>query len=113
MVKNGNGNVKRTAAVVENNGNVVFTSKQFEQLMKSLSHFNQNAQEPKEMDHPFGEGTIYCFSYVNGVIEGRIIDTGASDHMSPDSQDLIDVQDLKYKQMIYFPNGHTSVISQV
>ncbi|PWA80700.1 hypothetical protein CTI12_AA114230 [Artemisia annua] len=113
VVKNGVGNVKRTAAVVESSGNVVFTSKQFEQLMKSLPHFNQNAQEPIEMDHPFGEGTIYYFSCINGVIEGWIIDTRASDHMSPDSEDLIDVQTLKYKQMINLPNGHTSVISQV
>ena len=40
VVKNGNGNVRRTAAVVENSGHVVFTSKQFEQLMKSLPHFS-------------------------------------------------------------------------
>jgi hypothetical protein len=113
VVKNGNGNVKRTAAVVENSGHVVFTSKQFEQLMKSLPQFNQNAQEPTKMDHPFGEGTIYCFSCTNGVIEGWIIDTGASDHISPESEDLIDVQTLKYKQMINLPNGHTSIISQV
>ncbi|PWA63000.1 hypothetical protein CTI12_AA355130 [Artemisia annua] len=55
VVKNCNGNVRRTVAVVENSSHVVFTSKQFEQLMKSLPHFNQNAQEPTEMDHPFGE----------------------------------------------------------
>lgn len=50
---------------------------------------------------------------MNGIIEGWIIDTGASDHMSPDSNDLTDVEVLKYKQVINLPNGHTSVISKV
>ncbi|GKG13257.1 hypothetical protein Tco_0350217, partial [Tanacetum coccineum] len=65
------------------------------------------------MEHPFGEGTFYCFSYVNGVIEGWIIDTEASDHMSPDNNDLDDVHVLKNKQVINLPNGHTSIISKV
>nr|GEW31842.1 peptidase family M48 family protein [Tanacetum cinerariifolium] len=41
-MKSGNAPVKRHAALVKNGGHVVFTSKQFEQLLKSLPHFNQN-----------------------------------------------------------------------
>ncbi|GJX58761.1 retrovirus-related pol polyprotein from transposon TNT 1-94 [Tanacetum coccineum] len=48
---------KRTAAVVES-GNVVFTSKQCEQLMKSLPHFNvqnlnKGGDSDEEFDHHF------------------------------------------------------------
>ncbi|GJX84085.1 hypothetical protein Tco_0333566 [Tanacetum coccineum] len=51
---------KRTAAVVES-GNVVFTSKQFKQLMKSLPYFNvQNLNKggdlDEELDHHFAAG---------------------------------------------------------
>nr|GEV64818.1 retrovirus-related Pol polyprotein from transposon TNT 1-94 [Tanacetum cinerariifolium] len=110
VMKNGNGNttVKKTATLAKNEGHVVFTSKQFEQLLKSLPHFNQTGDNAPEIEHHFGEGTIYCFSCVNGVIERWIIDTGASDHMSPD-----DVQMLKNKQVINLPNGHTCVILKV
>ncbi|GKD67850.1 cysteine-rich receptor-like protein kinase 8 [Tanacetum coccineum] len=83
---------KSTAAFAENGGHVVFTFKKFEQLMKSIPHFNQTGETP-EIDHPFGEG--------------------ASDHMSPDSDDLDNVFELKNKQVINLPNGHTSVISKV
>ncbi|GJW51846.1 peptidase family M48 protein [Tanacetum coccineum] len=103
----------KTTALVENGGHVVFTSKQFEQLLKSLPHFNQNVKNTPEIQHPFGEGTVYCFSCVNGVIEGWLIDTGVSDHMSPDNNDLDNVHVLKNKQVINLPNGHTSVISKV
>lgn len=100
MQKTGAGHVKRNANVVmvENGGLVVFTSKQFEQLMKSLPQFNQAANT--ELEHPFGEGTIHCFSCVNGIVEGWIIDTGASDHMSLDSEDFDVVTTLKTKQLI-------------
>nr|GEW02752.1 peptidase family M48 family protein [Tanacetum cinerariifolium] len=43
-MKSGNAPVKRTATLVENGGHVVFTSKQFKQLLKSLSHFYQNGE---------------------------------------------------------------------
>ncbi|GJY43002.1 hypothetical protein Tco_0431215 [Tanacetum coccineum] len=67
-------------------------SKQFEQLLKSLPHFNQNGENTPEIQHPFGEGE--------------------SDHMSPDNNDLDNVHVLKNKQVINLPNGHTSVISK-
>ncbi|GKG00597.1 hypothetical protein Tco_0302287, partial [Tanacetum coccineum] len=41
-----------------------------------------------------------------------IIDIGASDHMSPDNNDLDGFHVLKNKQVINLPNGHTSVISK-
>ncbi|GKG28061.1 hypothetical protein Tco_0406388, partial [Tanacetum coccineum] len=80
--------------------------------MRSIPYFHQQTGS-SEMEHPFGEGTVYCFSCFNGVIEGWIIDTGASDYMSPDSDDLDSVCVLKNKQVINLPNGHTSVISKV
>nr|GEV88795.1 cysteine-rich RLK (receptor-like protein kinase) 8 [Tanacetum cinerariifolium] len=85
----------------------------FEQLLKSLPHFNQTSDNALEIKHPFGKGTLYCLSCVNGVIEGWIIDTRANDHMSLDNNDLDDVQVLKNKQVVNLPNGHTSVISKV
>ncbi|GJR00410.1 retrovirus-related pol polyprotein from transposon TNT 1-94 [Tanacetum coccineum] len=81
-------------------------------LLKSLLHFNQNGKTASKVEHPFGEGTFYCFSCVNEVIKGWIINTGASDHMSPESNDLDDIHVLKNKQVINPPNGHTSVISK-
>ncbi|GKA72567.1 retrovirus-related pol polyprotein from transposon TNT 1-94 [Tanacetum coccineum] len=108
-MKSSNAPVKRTTSLVENGGHVVFTSKQFEQLLKSLSHFNQNDETAPKVEHPFGEGIIYCFSCVNGVIEGWIIDTGASDHMSPESNDLDDIHVLKNKQVINMPMAFEGV----
>ncbi|PWA57489.1 hypothetical protein CTI12_AA409510 [Artemisia annua] len=103
--RNGPGTFKRNAnaVMVEDGGHVVFTSKQFEQLMKSLPQFNQATNT--DIEHPFGEGTIYCFSCVNGIVEGWIIDTGASDHMSPDSDEFDTVALLKTKQLINLPNA--------
>nr|GFB05081.1 peptidase family M48 family protein [Tanacetum cinerariifolium] len=112
VAKSGNAPVKRTTTLLENGGHVVFTSKQFEQLMKSIPYFHQQTGS-FEMENPFGEGIVYCFSCINGVIRDWIIDTGASDHMSPDSDDLNNVCVLKNKQVINLPNGHTSVISKV
>ena len=76
MHKNGNGNVRRNAnaVMVEDGGHVVFTSKQFEQLMKSLPHFNHTTNT--EMDHPFREGTIYCFSCVMGLWKVGLLTLG-------------------------------------
>ncbi|GKC02060.1 cysteine-rich receptor-like protein kinase 8 [Tanacetum coccineum] len=96
-------------------GNVVFTSKQFEQLMKSLPHFNiQNINKGgdsyEELDHHFA-ACIYCFSTINGVI--WILDTGCTDHVTPVSNDLSDLRDLQYQQLINLPNGQTSTISQI
>ncbi|GJT04307.1 retrovirus-related pol polyprotein from transposon TNT 1-94 [Tanacetum coccineum] len=75
----------RNSVLVENEGHVVFTSKQFEQLLKSLPQFNQAGDNSTDMEHPFGE----------------------------DNNDLDDVYVLKNKQVVNLPNGHTSVISKV
>ncbi|PWA95867.1 hypothetical protein CTI12_AA044930 [Artemisia annua] len=70
-VKGAHQSVRRTAALVENGGQSVFTSKQFEQLMKSIPHFNRATEVANAtMEHPFGEGTLYCFSCVNGITKG-------------------------------------------
>ncbi|GJT65771.1 retrovirus-related pol polyprotein from transposon TNT 1-94 [Tanacetum coccineum] len=63
-MKSSNAPVKRTTTLVKNGGHVVFTSKQFEQLLKSIPHFNQNDEANLEM---------------------------RSDHMSPESNDLDDI----------------------
>ncbi|GJZ67713.1 hypothetical protein Tco_0630953 [Tanacetum coccineum] len=54
-MKSGNAPVKRTVALVKDGGHVVFTSKQFEQLLKSLPHFNKNGETAPDVEHPFGE----------------------------------------------------------
>ncbi|GJU75733.1 hypothetical protein Tco_1272803 [Tanacetum coccineum] len=94
-------NQKAKSGVKSGNGNA-----------PSLPHFNQTGDN-SDTEHPFGKGTVYCFSCVNGVIEGCIIDIGASDHMLPDNNDLDGVHVIKNKQVINLPNGHTFVISKV
>ncbi|GKD61572.1 retrovirus-related pol polyprotein from transposon TNT 1-94, partial [Tanacetum coccineum] len=94
---------KRTTAAVES-GNVVFTSRQFEQLMKSLPHFNaqnfhKGGDSDEELDHHFAAG-IYCFSIINGVI--WILDTGCTDHMTHVSNDLTELRKLEFQQLISF-----------
>ena len=59
-VKGANQPVRRTAALVVNGGQIVFTSKKFEQLMKSITYFNQAIEAANAtMDHLFGEGTLH------------------------------------------------------
>nr|GEV09219.1 peptidase family M48 family protein [Tanacetum cinerariifolium] len=57
VAKSGNAPVNRTPGLVKNRGHVVFTSKQFEQLMKSIPYFHQQTAS-SEMEHPFGEEAV-------------------------------------------------------
>ncbi|GKC90760.1 cysteine-rich receptor-like protein kinase 8 [Tanacetum coccineum] len=114
----GQGQFKKIAANVES-GNFVFTSKQFEQLMKSLPQFDRSQEQKGDTDEELepeyvaGISCFYCLSCSNGVIQGWIIDTGASDHMTPHSDYLQTPVYLQFKPHINLPNGHTSVISQI
>nr|GEW23408.1 retrovirus-related Pol polyprotein from transposon TNT 1-94 [Tanacetum cinerariifolium]GEW75783.1 retrovirus-related Pol polyprotein from transposon TNT 1-94 [Tanacetum cinerariifolium] len=105
---------KRTTVTAES-GNAVFTSKKFEQLMKSLPHFNiqnlnKGGDSDEELDHYFAAG-IYCFSTINSVI--WILDTRYTDHMTLVPNDLSDLKYLLFQQLINLPNGQTSTISQI
>ncbi|PWA97521.1 hypothetical protein CTI12_AA028570 [Artemisia annua] len=57
VVRGVNQPVRSNATLAENGGQVVITSKQFEQLMKSIPHFNKATEEANiAMEHRFGEG---------------------------------------------------------
>nr|GEW00569.1 cysteine-rich RLK (receptor-like protein kinase) 8 [Tanacetum cinerariifolium] len=52
------------------------------------------------------------FQFLNGLDDHFSTKKREIDHMSPDNNDLDGVHVLKNKQVINFPNGHTSVISK-
>ncbi|GJX46110.1 retrovirus-related pol polyprotein from transposon TNT 1-94 [Tanacetum coccineum] len=86
---------------VQQRGHVVFTSNQFEQLLKSLPHINQTGENTPEMEHPFREDN------------NDLDDVHVFKNKQVDNNDLDDVHVFKNKQVINLPNGHTSVISKV
>ncbi|XP_071687905.1 uncharacterized protein [Rutidosis leptorrhynchoides] len=110
----GGNNVKKTAAAVQGN-NVIFTSEQFEKLLKFLTQMTQNevqctvANSDDELDHHFAAGILSK----NSLNNEWILDTRATDHMTPMSSSLIDSTSLFFKPHIRLPNGNTSVISHV
>lgn len=56
-------------------GHVVLTSKQYEQLMRKLPHFDQaldsKGDTDEELDHEFAVGTscVYCLSNSSSLID--------------------------------------------
>ncbi|GJW16847.1 cysteine-rich receptor-like protein kinase 8 [Tanacetum coccineum] len=73
-------------------------------------NLNKGGDSDEELDHYFTAG-IYFFSTINGVI--WTLDTRCIDHMTPVFNDLFDLRDLQYQQLINLPNGQTSTISQI
>nr|GEX30398.1 cysteine-rich RLK (receptor-like protein kinase) 8 [Tanacetum cinerariifolium] len=119
-VKQGNGNQPRRSANAVESGHIMFTSKQFEQLMKNLPQFAQgdfklptDSDEELDNDCVAGISWYYCLSTSTLVLQGWIIDTGTSDHMTPVTTDMLDIQNCKLKPQITLPNGQTSLISQI
>ncbi|PWA73592.1 hypothetical protein CTI12_AA259020 [Artemisia annua] len=83
-------NKPRTAAHVEA-GNISFTPQQFELFLKSVQQMKLDAND--------------------GF--GPQISAGATDHMSPENDEIVDPCLLKIKPQIKLPDGTTSVISHV
>lgn len=108
-----NTSVKRTAAHVDG-GNVVFSKEQFDQLLKQIDKIQVTGESTdEEIDHEFVAGTAACFSCSSYNLDEWILDTGATDHMTPVSKSLVNPHVLQYKPQISLPNGHTSIISHI
>ncbi|PWA81857.1 hypothetical protein CTI12_AA183640 [Artemisia annua] len=113
-VQGRNPNVTRTVAHVES-GNISFTPQQFEQLMKSVQQMGAYSGGDEDFDHQFAAG-IACLNSQLDLLEllhDWIYDTGASDHMTPEDENIIDPYQLQIKPQIKLPNSDTSVISHV
>nr|GEU57423.1 serine carboxypeptidase S28 family protein [Tanacetum cinerariifolium] len=83
VVKQGNGNYPKRSAETVESGHIMFTSKQFEQLMKNLPHFAQcDFKLPTDTDDELDSDCMvdiswyYCLSTSTLVLQGWIIDTG-------------------------------------
>ncbi|XP_071713627.1 uncharacterized protein [Rutidosis leptorrhynchoides] len=110
-----NANKRTTTAVTVKGNNVIFTSEQFEQLLKCLPQMTHTdvqgtvAGFDDELDHHFAAGII-----IKSSIDSKwILDTGATDHMTPSSDELVESKSLLLKSHIRLPNGNTSVITQI
>ncbi|XP_071712544.1 uncharacterized protein [Rutidosis leptorrhynchoides] len=106
---------KKTAANVQGSS-VVFTSEQFEQLLKCLPQLSQSGTQADdfsdEIDHHFA-GITTKTSLCGNQCTQWILDTGATDHMTPVTNKLKDLKILMFKTQIRLPNGNTSVISHI
>lgn len=107
---------KKIAATAEG-GNVVFTSQQFEQLMKSISQFDHEGKggdTDEDIDLTFAAGITSLFSDANShMFREWILDTSATDHMTPISSNLSHAKKLAFQPTINLPNGFTSIISHI
>ncbi|XP_071697366.1 uncharacterized protein [Rutidosis leptorrhynchoides] len=106
-------NVQSLAASVQGNS-VVFTSEQFEQLLKCLPQMTFGSQQnlaetDDEIDHHFAADIMANSS----ILTEWILDTGATDHMTPISKNLVNPKSLILQPYIRLPNGNTSVISHI
>ena len=103
----------RTAAHVETTGNISFTPQQFEMLLKSVQQMRIDSEDG--FGHQFAAGIACLNSQLDklDLLDDWIYDSGASDHMSPDDDEIIDPYLLKIKPQIRLPDGNTSVISHV
>lgn len=85
---------KRTIACIDA-GKVVCTSKQFKQLMKRLPQFDHSSDSrgdtDEELEREFvaGNSCIHCLYSSKTIVDGWIIDTGASDHMTPHENTIV------------------------
>ncbi|GJQ94003.1 retrovirus-related pol polyprotein from transposon TNT 1-94 [Tanacetum coccineum] len=89
-------------------------------LMKNLPQFAQgdfklptDSDDELDNDCVAGISWYYCLSTSTLVLQGWIIDTDASDHMTLVTTDMLKIQNFKLKPQITLPNGQTSLISQM
>lgn len=94
-------------------GSITFTQQQFEQLLRALpstsrtSHFFSETDD--ELYMSFAAVTC-CLSTSANVIYW-ILDSGATDHMTPCLSILTELQPIFHKHKINLPNGQSSVIA--
>ncbi|GKC86067.1 cysteine-rich receptor-like protein kinase 8, partial [Tanacetum coccineum] len=111
------GNQRRTVASVTSGSNrFTFTSKQFENLMRNvLKDMKPGASTGDCTDDEleFVVGMICLNAATNNALFYWIIDTGASNHMTPFCKDMISAKILETLPKITLPNGDSSKITQI
>ncbi|PWA98525.1 hypothetical protein CTI12_AA018280 [Artemisia annua] len=97
-------NKPRTAALVEA-GNISFTPQQFELLLKSVQHMRLDVDDG--FGPQFAAGIACLNSHLDSLelLDGWIYDSGATDHMSPENDEIMDPCLLKIKPQIKLPDG--------
>ncbi|KAJ8433332.1 hypothetical protein Cgig2_023796 [Carnegiea gigantea] len=102
------GNEKRTAAQVESadsrsGGSVTLTQQQIEQLLKLLPQQSKQGEDSEE-DYEDFAGNAFC-SCISSRTDAWILDTGATDHMSPVYKMFTNPKISKQKPHINMPDG--------
>lgn len=113
------GNFKRTAANVTSGAtSFTFTPEQFENLMRSVLNDVKNSgisgNDCTDDELEFVTGML-CLSAAtnNSLLYYWILDTGASDHMTPHSKAMLNVKLINFLPKITLPNGNSSDITQI
>lgn len=102
--------------MIDNNktdGNLVFTPQQFEQLLKNLPSMvdmtRHNAYAKDDFEANFA-GIAYCHCALVAC-DDWILDSGASNHMTPHIDKLTQIRSTISKPKVNLPNGDTITIS--
>ena len=82
-----------------------------EQLLKLLPQPSRTSTEPEdeEMDQSFA-GNVYC-SCASTKTPEWILNTGATDHMTPVCKNLVEVEECKDSMHINLPDGSLAQIT--
>ncbi|GKB60306.1 retrovirus-related pol polyprotein from transposon TNT 1-94 [Tanacetum coccineum] len=112
------GNFKKTAASVTSGASsFTFTSEQFETLMRSVLNDMKNSgisgNNCSDDDLEFVAGMLCLSASTNSILHYWILDTGATDHMTPHSKAILNAKILKILPKITLPNGQSSDITQI
>ncbi|GKB06228.1 cysteine-rich receptor-like protein kinase 8 [Tanacetum coccineum] len=106
------GQYNRKIAATAEGANIMFTPQQFQQLMKNLPKFDlQGNNSDEELDHSFAAGKFCLLAAASLLVNYWIFDTGATDHITPILQNLINAIKLLFSPKINLPNGITSAIT--
>uniref|UniRef100_A0A803KVP7 Uncharacterized protein n=1 Tax=Chenopodium quinoa TaxID=63459 RepID=A0A803KVP7_CHEQI len=91
--------------------NITLTSQQFEQLLKHMptSSATKGSETDEEIENSFS-GMVSC-NHAESVLNGWIIDSGASDHMTYDLSKFTDPKIVVVVPKITLPTGDSASIS--
>ncbi|GJZ50579.1 cysteine-rich receptor-like protein kinase 8 [Tanacetum coccineum] len=111
------GNYKKTAASASSGASsFTFTSEQFETLMRSVINDIKNkgtaGNDCSDDELDFVAGMLCLSAATNSTLYYWILDTGATDHMTPHSKSILSAKILKNMPEITLPNGQSSVITK-
>lgn len=107
---------RMAANVSQGEPGLLFTQQQLDQLVKLLPTLTTKAtirdsETDEEIDNHFS-GMISCF-HVTGLTDEWIIDSGASDHMTPSLSKLSEVVQVQNSPRINLPTGDTTKITHM